>query len=931
MEQFLATKLYVPSIRPEFVSRPHLIQTLNKGLYRKLTLISAPAGFGKTTLVSEWLDNLGLNSPKKNQDEYRIAWLSLDEGDNDLIRFLTYFLAALNQADGNDSVMGENALTMLRAHQPLPAETILISLINDIAAFPEKFVFVLDDYHLIETQKIHKALGFLLENLPLQLHLVIATREDPFLPLSRMRARDQVTELRAADLRFTTSEAGEFLNRVMALELSTGDIDALEKRTEGWIAGLQLAAISLQGKENTSQHIKSFSGSYRLVLDYLVEEVLEGQTEGVQKFLLQTSILNQLTGSLCDALTGQNNGQQVLESLEHANLFIVQLDEKRHWYRYHHLFADLLRQRLHQKYPGKISKLHQCASEWYEREELWSDAIHHALAFDDVERAADLIELAWHPMNMSYQSVLWLSWAKTLPEELVRSRPALSTACGWASLDTGDLEAAERCFQNAERWLTSSASGNKKKEKEKDEASAGKKIILDGEELRVLSISIANGRAYLAQALGDVSGTIKYAQQAADRLHENEHFERGLSNILAGFAYWTNGELQAAHDATANAIEKMQTADKIPFIISFASYLADILVAQGQLHEAVRTYLQVLESVAEQGESEVRETAVLHLGLSEIYFEQGDMAAALRHLERSDALGKHPAFPPWYRHWIWARTRARRSLGDLDGTLELLNDAEQLYYRHPIPDVRPLKALLARAWIATGHLTEVQDWSREQGLSVYDDLTYLREFEHITLARAFIAQYKGIQEDIYIQDAKRLLERLLAAAEEGGRTGSVIEILILQALACEAQRDTHAALRALERALTLAEPEGYFRIFVDEGPPMARLLYEALSRESSPEYVQSLLAVFPTIEPKSELFSRTESPGTELIEHLSDRELEILGLLAKGLTNQEIGSKLYLSLNTVKAHTRNIYGKLGVNSRTQASARARSLGLISVE
>ena len=920
----LVTKFFVPAARPKLVFRPHLVERLNEGLSRKLTLVSAPAGFGKTTLVAEWVNSLRKEFKEESQEDSKITWLSLDDGDNDLTRFLTYFVAALNRTNGGGSDFGKGALNMLQSPQPPPTESVLTSLINEIATIPERIVFVLDDLHLIAAPTVHDALTFLLENLPPTIHLVIATREDPLLKLSRLRARGQLVELRAADLRFTNAEAADFLNQVMGLELSTEDIAALERRTEGWIAGLQLAAISMQGRTDVSAFVKSFTGSHRLVLDYLIEEVLNHQSENVQTFLLQTSILDRLTGSLCDSITDQDNGQDTLEMLERANLFIIPLDDERGWYRYHHLFADLLRQRLEQAHLNQIHKLHLRASVWYEENGSWPDAVGHAFAAKDLERAADLIELAWVPMNTSYRSVTWLGWAKALPDEMIRSRPVLSTSCGWASLDAGDLEAAELHFRDAERWLSSMVSLD-----EPLEVSSDKEAVFDDEQFRSLSISIANGRAYLAQALGDVNATVKYARWAGEFLHENEYFERGLSEILPGFAYWANGDLDAAQEAISTAISKMQIIDKFPFVISFTTYLTDIMVAQGRLHEAERTYLQLLETVKERGKPEQRETAVLHLGLSELYFEWGDMEAAKEQLQRSEELGEQPTFPPWYRHWICAHIRLMRAQGDYDGVIEMLNEAEHLYYRHPIPDIHPLSALIARVWLAQGKLAEVIRWVGERNLSVDDDLSYLREFEHLTLSRLLITRFRNERDDTYIQDAMGFLERLLSTADEGGRTGGVIEILVLQALAFEAQDNISDSLKSLERALTLAEPEGYFRIFVDEGLPMARLLYEALSHDIAPDYVQRLLKAFPVEEPEKAESSQPHGLDSELVEPLSERELEILQLIAEGKSNQEIGSQLYLSLNTVKAHTRNIYGKLGVNSRTQAAARARALGILS--
>jgi LuxR family maltose regulon positive regulatory protein len=392
VEQLLTTKLFIPPTRPELVPRHHLIEQLDSGRHGKLTLISAPAGFGKTTLVTEWLENVRRDSVRGKQINTKIAWLSLDEGDNDPARFLAYFIAALNQIEGIEETLGQGVMSMLQSPQPPPTETILTALINDLVNIPDRLIFVLDDYHLIDDQLIQDILNFLLDNLPPQMHMVIATREDPHLSLSRLRARDQLTELRAADLRFTNSEASEFLNMVMGFDLSEGDIAALETRTEGWIAGLQLAAISMQGRDDVARFIKSFTGSHRLVLDYLVEEVLEKQPENIQNFLMQTAILERLNGSLCDALTGHTNGRETLEYLDQANLFIVPLDDERLWYRYHHLFADLLRNRMHQTQPGLAPGLHKRASEWYEQNGLTDEAIEHALRAEDFERAAHLIE-----------------------------------------------------------------------------------------------------------------------------------------------------------------------------------------------------------------------------------------------------------------------------------------------------------------------------------------------------------------------------------------------------------------------------------------------------------------------------------------------------------------------------------------------------------
>ena len=921
----LQTKLYVPRLRPSLVSRPHLSQQLTQGLHldHKLTLISAPAGFGKTTLVSEWVENLQLNSAndppivnRKSSIENRIAWLSLDENDNDPTRFLTYFVAALNQIEGMETAIGTDALSMLQSPQPPPPQTVLTSLINEVSTLPIRIVLVLDDYHVIDAASVDDALTFLLEHLPPSMHLVIATRDDPQLPLARLRARGQLTELRAADLRFTESEAAEFLNQVMGLNLSPADIAALESRTEGWITGLQLAAISMRGVKDVTSFIKSFTGSHRFVLDYLIEEVLNQQSEDVQRFLLQTAVLTQLTGSLCDALTNQNNGQTTLELLERANLFIVPLDEQREWYRYHHLFADLLRQRLRQTHLEQIPRLHLQASKWYEQKERLPDAIRHAFAAEDFRRVADLAELAWPAWSGNVESLTWLSWVNALPSELVRPRPVLNVAYAQALLNVGQLEAAEARLLDAEQWMDgpSSIIGPEQ---------SRRMIVVDEAQFQTLAAWLATTRAYHAQAVGDMRSSVKYVEQALDLFPEDDTYNRAALTGLLGLANWASGNLEAAHKTfSVGLFQSDHDRIKGTFV------LADMQMALGHLREAERSCEYGLQLAKEFDEPNPIGTEDVYSGISEIHREQGKLAAAAQDLHMCNKLGEQVELPDWQHRWCIAQSRLEVSMGNLEAAVDLLDEAARVYVRTPVPEVRPIAAMKARVWVKQDRLTEALAWAREQDLSVDDNLSYLREFEHITLARILIARYQRDQGDASIHAAIGFLEHLLKAAEAGVRIGSVIEILVLQALAFEAQGNISPALVSLERALTLAAPEGYFQLFVDEGPPMAHLLHEALSRGVEPNYVQRLLSAFPSDKPGETVQSKPQTQEFDWIEPLSEREIEVLQLIANGLTNPQIAARLFLSLNTVKVHTRNIYSKLDAHNRTQAVARARALNIL---
>ena len=888
-----------------------------------MTLIAAPAGFGKTTLVSEWI--AGGGRP--------VAWLSLDEGESDPARFLTYFVAALQTIDAD---IGKGTMGLLHASQPQPppTESFLTALLNEIATRPDKVVLVLDDYHVVDAEAVDQALTFLLEHLPPQMHLVIVTREDPSLPLARLRARGQMTELRAADLRFTPAEAAEFLNRMMGLNLSAEDIATLETRTEGWIAGLQLAALSMQGRSDIANFIQAFTGSHRFVLDYLVEEVLQHQSEHIRSFLLQTAILDRLCAPLCNAVTEREDGKEMLEALERGNLFVVPLDDNRQWYRYHHLFAEMLQARAMEEQPDQISGLHRRASAWYEQNGRPPQAIRHALAAKDFERAADLIELAWSQAGESAQSTTWLGWVKALPDELVRARPVLSVWYAYALLPSGAMEAVAARLTDAERWLEPEDNLKERLGTPAAETCPAKSppvgrsrrmVVVDEEQFRSLPAAIAIGRAYHAQALGDGPGTVKYARRVLDLLPEGDQLRRGQATALLGLTYWASGDLEAADRIFADYTRALRAAGNIPDAISTTFVVTDIRMALGRLREAVSTLEQFLRFVVDQGEPLPPETADLYRGLGELDRERGDLEAATTHLLRSQELGEQTGLFDWQHRLCVAQARLKQTQGDLDGALDRLNEAERLFIRTPLPDVHPISALKARIWVAQGRLSEALAWAREQGLSVDDTPSYLREFEHVTLARVLIAQHKSDSGGSSMREALGLLERLLQVAEAGRRMGSVIEILVLQALAHEAQGNLPAALKSLKRALGLAEPEGYVRLWVDEGPPMAHLLHEAAARGMAPDYTQRLLAAFRPAGPAPTRQSEGQSASGE---HLSERELEVLQYIAEGLTNREIADRLYLSLYTVKAHARSIYDKLEANNRTQAVAKARELGIL---
>jgi LuxR family maltose regulon positive regulatory protein len=917
------------------VPRPRLIKQLTEGFCSggKLTLISTPAGFGKTTLVSDWINHLKLEpksraagqkdsalAPPLPHSPTQVAWLSLDDGDNDPTRFLTYFIAALQQLDPD---IGQAVQGMLQSPQPSPIETLMTALINEMSAsFTDtRCVLVLDDCYLIDAKPIDEGLTFLLDHLPPPpggMHLVIATRDDPHLPLARLRARGQLTELRAADLRFTVSEATEFLNQVMGLDLSAEDITALETRTEGWIAGLQLAAISMQGHQDVTSFIKSFTGSHHFILDYLIEEVLERQSESSQTFLLQTAVLDRLTGSLCDALTGQDNGQATLEMLEHANLFIIPLDEERRWYRYHHLFVDLLRQRLRQTQPEKLPILHLRAAEWFTHQGLDREAIKHSLAAKDYQGAAELIKAIAIDIMQQGEHTAVVGWINTLPEELVKGQPYLCVLHAWALQLTGQFEATEARLIDAEHGLE-----NLKNR--------------DDEDVDTVLGLIHSHRAYMSFIGGEHDKTISYALQALDQLPPTVTLMRVQTALYLGVAYRYQGQPLAALDIFNEILPNIQIIGGNSTAIMCFLNLAELYTELAQLHRAQELLEQALEFTEQQtGRSDMPFTGYVYVSIGRILRQWNQLDEAYRYTTKGVALGRDWNVPEIVALSCIELAYILQTIGNVEKARASIQEAIQICEGYSPWSSKFAAAHQAKMNLVLNEIDPADRWAQANDLVLDGDFEFHRENEYLALARVFIAQKR-------FEEANALVERVYRIAQEIGKRQTELEGLILRALVFSVRGETDQALVHLEKALSIGEPEDYIRIFVDEGLPMARLLREAVASGIAVDYVGKILDAFFAGVPFDSAQDRQRSGGagvkesppapllprpTALTEPLSERELEVLQLIAEGLSNPEIAARLFLSLNTVKVHTRNIYGKLGAHNRTQAVAKAKALGVL---
>jgi LuxR family maltose regulon positive regulatory protein len=920
----LETKLYIPKRRPGLVSRPRLIERLDHGTERKLTTVSAPAGFGKTTLLAEWL----AATPASRRPA---AWVSLDQSDNAPALFWSYFITALQKVQPG---VGESAFSLLHSPQPPPVESVLTALLNDINAIENDFALILDDFHVIDAQPILSAVAFLLDHLPPQAHLIIASRADPPLPLSRLRGRGELMELRAADLRFTPDEVAAFLKEMMGLNLTAADVAALDTRTEGWIAGLQLAALSMQGRDDTQGFIRNFAGDDRHIVDYLVEEVLQRQPEQVRSFLLQTSVLDRLSGSLCDAVTGREDGNELLETLERGNLFVVPLDDKRHWYRYHHLFADVLRAHLTEEQPDRAPNLRRRAAAWFEEHGMAAEAIEQARAAGDHETVARILVANFDEFERTGHYASLASWSASLPEEMVRKRPrlALIHALGaWRS--ESHNETARRLTSWAEEAIKEIESRGGLDPSDDTDGTVVGPAGLEALKGEVLVLKIFHSSRQMP--VEEMADTV---ERALELLPPGRHYIRGMIHMINAGVQGERRGLKSALPSLDKGAEEARRAQNLPLLASILEHRGNVSVAMGRLEEGRRAY----EDAFDAGQNASSEASWMMCGprarLAEVFLEWGDLAGATDHVTKAlDLAGKSPM----RSYVLFARTAAidvSLAAGNVRAAHEQLEKSEE--FVRGASDSRHasfMSSVKLKLYCRTGDLEAAASVVRERGLSPDAAVGSDNEEEMTAYARYLIASGD-------YGDAVQVASSVIPVLRAGERVQHQVHALALQAMAHELAGERALALGALGRATMLGEPGRFNRTLTSEGPVMAALLdalADAVRRgrgpaeAGSPSYLAYLLreaGIQPETASATATGPQEDAPRAaalaSLPEALSERELEVLALIASGASNQQIAEHLVVSMSTVKTHINRTYRKLGARSRTQAIARGRQLGIL---
>jgi LuxR family maltose regulon positive regulatory protein len=901
-DPLIRAKLRMPFTRSDLVSRPRLQTRITEGLRYPLTLVIAPAGFGKTTLVASTLAGCCM----------QVAWLSLDRDDNQDGRFITYLIAALQ---GVDHRIGSDAALLMAGMQQVPSEGILTRLINDLETANREMILVLDDYQFIKSQAVHEGLAFLLEHCPPTFHLLISTRSDPPFPLARLRARGQMVELRTADLCFTDSEGTQFLNVVMGLSLDAGSITVLEERTEGWIAGLQMAALSMRGRKDAEGFIREFAGTNRFIMDFMLEEVLAHEPEDVQTFLLQTAVLTRLNGPLCDSVTGTPGSQEMLENLERRNLFVLPLDDERRWYRYHQLFADLLQAKLNESGRAQSLQLQSRAAEWCEQDGQFAEAVNYALAAQNHPLAATLIAKYWNVAAITGEIETAWSWLNALPEGMVRNSAALGIACCWVLWLKGQVGAIESHLTDAENALDK-------------QAAADGRTTTDAAYAE-LSTQFAALQAIVARHSGNFEAAGAHAERALSLIPGNLPPQvnaqlRALIFLALASAYDGSGDLEKAVNAYYEIIRFSQLS-RNPTGLGVTIRLSGALRVLGRLRAAGKACCDSLEYMRAQGLAKLPAAGVLHVALSEVLVERNELEDAKNHLSKGIELGKWSGRLDAVKNAAYALSRMRQARNDPSGVFEAIQEAESDWDEPPSPLAKAeLLGIKARILVRQGSLGEAAKCAEEAVQLTGQDRGQTRELVDLASSRVMFAQSSP-------DEAAAQLTRSIKTAEERGRLGSVIELSILCSLALVKKGDTKKAEADLERALAIAEPEGYIRVFLDEGQPMQMLIAQWLAHSGENalrDYAIRLLSQFDVELHSIKAAQAKTSPTGDLVEPLSQRELEVLHLMATGMTNQEIARQLVVARGTVKAHTASIYRKLDTANRTEAAARARQLGIL---
>jgi len=882
--RLLATKFHIPPWRTNGVPRSRLVNRITTGLVekRKLTLISAPAGYGKTTVLIDWIHTFG--------KDLNVVWISLDEGDNDPLRFLDYFISAFRFI-GESIGQSAQILSSLPQHPPL--QVILDELLNDLATLESQVVLVLDDYHTISNPHIHEALEYFIEHQPTQLHLAIITREDPPLPLPRMRSRGQMTEIRAYDLRFTLDEASVFFNQSMHLDLAVETISKLETRTEGWAVGLQLAALALQNLPNPYEFIQTFHGTHRYVLDYLAEEVLRQQNEEIRNFLFQTAVLEKFNASLCNAITGRSDSHDLLLQIEQINLFIIPLDNERIWYRYHHLFADFLK--------TGLTKIEQAqllvkASQWYEENDLVIEAVKHSFLSKNIEMTANVIERviqkasAWSGGEIT----TLVGWLDALPSQLFESKPALCLHASRAWYIAGRINLSEKSLDLADQFLKECSTS-------------------DLQTKTLLGIA-AERRAALAIIHGDLTFAIERANYALDQLPEKNLYDRARAIAMIGLAYGLKGDLEQASRFLIKASDLSHTVGVSYTIMATRCEAALMQITQGKLHLATQT-IQKATQLA--GEKQIPTFGFKWYVLAEIALEQNDLASAEKLLMDGINISKQGVLIDDLRLELMTFAHLKKSTGDFTAALSAIEQAHSICQSLEIPRFVTLSnAHRVRIQLANGMTELANKWAQEyQDLRNSHPVEYTREYEDITLARVFFVNGDN-------DKALELLTPLYEQAKVEGRFRTCIEVAILLSLINVAKVKTDLAIQWLSNAVKLAEPEGFLRLFLNEGTFISELLPKV--RQAAPRFVDKLLQAFSL----QNTNQKTIFPANDkLISPLSEQELRVLKLIVLGKSNQEIAEELFISIGTAKWHVHNILQKLGVNNRPQAIALAREMDI----